>query len=214
MKAFSTITGIAVPFLEDDVNTDQIAPIPTKRSLKPDYREMFFHRARRLSDDTLDPDQVFNRPQFAAPSILVAGRNFGCGSSREGAVWTMQAMGIHVLIARSIADLYRENCLQNGLLPIELPDDQATDIQQRVIAADGSAPFTVDLVTQMISGPGGADIHFDISAADRMRLLEGLDDIGLSLKHEAAIAAFESNMKQTSPWLQRALRAAGTEPKI
>ena len=213
MKAFSTITGIAVPFLEDDVNTDQIAPIPTKRSLKPDYREMFFHRARRLSDDQLDPNQVFNRPQFTNPSILVAGRNFGCGSSREGAVWTMQAVGIHVLIARSIADLYRENCLQNGLLPIELPDKAANDIEHRVIATDGKSPFTVNLVTQTISGPGGADIHFEISAADRMRLLEGLDDIGLSLKHADAIAAFEAKMKQTSPWLQRAIRAPGTEPK-
>ena len=212
MKAFSTITGIAVPFLEDDVNTDKIAPIPTKRSLKPDYREMFFHRARRLDDDTLDPAHVFNLPQFTAPSILVAGRNFGCGSSREGAVWTMQAVGIHVLIARSVADLYRENCLQNGLLPIELPDDKAADFEQRVITANGHASFTVDLVTQTISGPGGDDISFDISAADRMRLLEGLDDIGLSLKHEAAITAFEAKMKQTSPWLQRAMRTPGTEP--
>jgi 3-isopropylmalate/(R)-2-methylmalate dehydratase small subunit len=212
MKAFSTLTGIAVPFLEDDVNTDQIAPIPTKRSLKPDYREMFFYRARRLPNDTLDPDHVFNRPQFATPSILVAGRNFGCGSSREGAVWTMQAVGINVLIARSIADLYRENCLQNGLLPIELPDYLASEIERRVIAVDGRAPFHVDLISQTISGPGGDDIHFEISAADRMRLLEGLDDIGLSLKHESAIAAFEENMKQRSPWLQRALRAPGTEP--
>lgn len=213
MKAFSTITGIAVPFLEDDVNTDKIAPIPTKRSLKPDYREMFFHRARRLADDTLDPDHVFNRPQFSTPSFLVAGHNFGCGSSREGAVWTMQAVGIHVLIARSIADLYRENCLQNGLLPIELPDDLASNIERRVIAADGHEAFTVDLVTQTISGPGGNDIRFDISAADRMRLLEGLDDIGLSLKHAADIAAFEETMKQRSPWLQRAVRHPGTEPQ-
>ncbi len=212
MKAFSRLTGIAVPFLEDDVNTDQIAPIPTKRSLKPDYREMFFHRARRHGDDTLNPGQVFNRPQFASLAILVAGRNFGCGSSREGAVWTMQAMGIECLIARSIADLYRENCLQNGLLPIELPDDLASDIERRVIEADGRAPFSVDLTTQIISGPGGADVHFDISAADRMRLLEGLDDIGLSLKHAAAIAAFEHKMQQASPWLQRAVRAPGTEP--
>ena len=212
MKAFSRLTGIAVPFLEDDVNTDQIAPIPTKRSLKPDYREMFFYRARRHADDTLNPEQVFNRPQFASPAILVAGRNFGCGSSREGAVWTMQAVGIECVIARSIADLYRENCLQNGLLPIELTDDLASDLEQRVMAADGQAPFSVDLTTQTISGPGGADIHFEIGAADRMRLLEGLDDIGLSLKHEAAIAAFERKMQQASPWLQRAVRTQGTEP--
>jgi 3-isopropylmalate dehydratase small subunit len=124
----------------------------------------------------------------------------------------MQAVGIECVIARSIADLYRENCLQNGLLPIELTDDLASNLEQRVIAADGQAPFSVDLTTQMISGPGGADIHFEIGAADRMRLLEGLDDIGLSLKHEAAIAAFERKMQQASPWLQRAMRTQGTEP--
>ena len=110
MQPFISVSGAAIPLLEDDVNTDQIAPIPTKRSLKPDLRDVFFHRARRLADDTIDPAHVLNQPRFAAASIFVTGRNFGCGSSREGAVWTMLAVGIVCIVARSIADLYREIC--------------------------------------------------------------------------------------------------------
>ena len=211
MQPFISITGVAVPLLRDDVNTDQIAPVPTQRSLKPDYREMFFHRTRRGADDALDPTHVLNRPQYTSPSILVTGRNFGCGSSREGAVWTLMAVGVTCIIARGIADLYRENCLQNGVLPIELPDDVADDLERRVVAADGAQPFTVDLRTQMISGPGGADIAFEISDADRTRLLEGLDDIGMSLKHMGEVAAWEERMRAQASWLQRALRVDGTE---
>jgi len=206
MQPFISITGVAVPLLRDDVNTDQIAPIPTQRSLKPDYREMFFHRARRGPDDALDPAHVLNQPQYASASILVTGRNFGCGSSREGAVWTLMAVGVTCIIARGIADLYRENCLQNGVLPIELPDDVAEAFERRVVAADGAQPFTVDLRTQTISGPGGADIHFDISDADRTRLLEGLDDIGMSLKHTSEVEAWEERTRASAPWMQRAVR--------
>jgi len=211
MQPFISITGVAVPLLRDDVNTDQIAPIPTQRSLKPDYREMFFHRARRGPDDALDPAHVLNQPQYASASILVTGRNFGCGSSREGAVWTLMAVGVTCIIARGIADLYRENCLQNGVLPIELPDDVAEAFERRVVAADGAQPFTVDLRTQTISGPGGADIRFDISDADRTRLLEGLDDIGMSLKHMNEVAAWEERMRASAPWMQRAVRIDATE---
>ena len=148
-----------------------------------------------------------NRPAYASPSIFVTGRNFGCGSSREGAVWTMLAVGVTCIVARSIADLYRENCLQNGLLPVELPDADMDDLERRVVATDGAAPFTVDLRTQTISGPGGADIRFDISDADRTRLLEGLDDIGMSLRHTPAIGEWEARMRAGSPWLQKAQRA-------
>jgi 3-isopropylmalate/(R)-2-methylmalate dehydratase small subunit len=208
MQPFIAVSGIAVPLLENDVNTDQIAPVLAQRSLHPDYRDLFFHRARRGADDRLDPSHVLNRPQFAQPSILVAGRNFGCGSSREAAVWTMLAVGIRCIVARQIADLYRENCLQNGLLPIELPEPLAETFEQRVVAADGQAPFTVDLRTRLISGPGGGDITFEISDADRTRLLDGLDDIDMSLRHEAEIAAWEARARTSLPWLQRAVRAS------
>jgi 3-isopropylmalate/(R)-2-methylmalate dehydratase small subunit len=150
------------------------------------------------------PDFVLNQPQFANPGILVTGHNFGAGSSREAAVWGMLANNIRVIVAKSFADIYRENCLQNGLLPVVLAPADADAFIARVVAVNGAAPFTVDLKSQRISGPGGPDISFEVSAADRMRLLEGLDDIGLTLKHSDAIAAWERDTAASQPWLQQA----------
>jgi 3-isopropylmalate dehydratase small subunit len=199
MQPFKTHTGIAVPLLKDDINTDQIAPVAAMRNLKPDYKALLFMRTR-----SEEPDFVLNQPQFREPGILVAGDNFGAGSSRESAVWGMLANDIRVIVAKSFADIYRENCLQNGLLPVVLGPQDADAFIARVVAANGAAPFTVDLETQTIRGPGGADLRFDISAADRMRLLEGLDDIGLTLKHTEEIVAFEKRMADDQPWLQEA----------
>jgi 3-isopropylmalate/(R)-2-methylmalate dehydratase small subunit len=204
MQPFKSHTGIAVPLIQDDINTDQIAPIQAMRNLKPDYKKLLFMRARTRDDGSENPDFVLNRPQFRNPGILVTGQNFGAGSSRESAVWGMIANNIRVIVAKSFADIYRENCLQNGLLPIVLAPEAADAFEQRVIAANGAAPFTVDLETQTISGPGGANITFEIAAADRMRLLEGLDDIGLTLKHTEDIVAFEQDMAAAQPWLQTA----------
>ncbi len=204
MQPFTTHTGIAVPLIKDDVNTDEIAPVQAMRALKPDYKALLFMRTRRRDDGSEDPDFVLNRPQFRAPGILVSGHNFGAGSSREAAVWGMLANGIRVIVAKSFADIYRENCLQNGLLPIVLAPPESQTFEQRVVAVDGAAPFTVDLETQRISGPGGADVAFDLPAADRMRLIEGLDDIGLTLKHRDEIADWERRMAGAQPWLQTA----------
>ncbi len=202
MQPFTTLTGVAVPLLQDDINTDQITPI--NRNMNPDYAKLLFAHARKLPDGGDDPEFPLNKPQFRRPSILVTGRNFGCGSSREGAVWAMIATGIRCIVARSFADIYRENCLQNGLLPVELEPADSAAFEARVRAADGAAPFTVDLPTQRISGPGGPDLKFDMLPADRMRLLEGLDDIGLTLKHAPDIAAWEQRMAGEFPWLQTA----------
>jgi 3-isopropylmalate/(R)-2-methylmalate dehydratase small subunit len=202
MQPFTTLTGIAVPLLQDDINTDQITPI--NRNMNPDWAALLFANARKLPDGSDDPDFPLNKPQFRKPSILVTGRNFGCGSSREGAVWAMIATGIRCIVARSFADIYRENCLQNGLLPVELAPADSAAFEARVCAADGAAPFTVDLQTQSISGPGGPDLAFEMLPADRMRLLEGLDDIGLTLKHAQDIAAWEKRMGGEFPWLQTA----------
>ena len=147
---------------------------------------------------------MLNKPQFRNPGILVTGNNFGAGSSREAAVWGMLANNIRVIVARSFADIYRENCLQNGLLPVMLAPGDAEAFEQRVIEANGAAPFTVDLETQTISGPGGPIIKFDIPASDRTRLLEGLDDIGMTLKHTDDIKALEKRMAAAQPWLQTA----------
>ena len=199
MQPFVSHTGIAVPLLVDDLNTDQIAPVQAMREMKPDYKKLLFMRARAEN-----PDFVLNQPQFSNPGILVSGNNFGAGSSREAAVWGMLANDIRVIVAKSFADIYRENCLQNGLLPVVLAPAEADAFIARVVAVNGAAPFTVDLRTQRISGPGGPDIAFDIPAADRTRLLEGLDDIGLTLKHTDEIVAWEKRMAAQQPWLQTA----------
>jgi 3-isopropylmalate/(R)-2-methylmalate dehydratase small subunit len=199
MQPFTSHTGIAVPLLVDDLNTDQIAPVQAMRALKPDYKALLFMRVRAEN-----PDFVLNQPQFRDPGILVSGNNFGAGSSREAAVWGMLANNIRVIVAKSFADIYRENCLQNGLLPVVLSAAEADAFIARVVAVNGAAPFTVDLRTQHISGPGGPDIAFEIPAPDRVRLLEGLDDIGLTLKHNDEIAAWEARARTAQPWLQEA----------
>jgi len=204
MQPFKSHTGIAVPLLRDDINTDQIAPVQAMRNLKPDYKKLLFMRARTRDDGSENPDFVLNKPQFRNPGVLVTGQNFGAGSSRESAVWGMLANNIRVIVARSFADIYRENCLQNGLLPVVLAPAAADAFEQRVIAVNGTAPFTVNLETLTISGPGGPHIKFDVAGADRMRLLEGLDDIGLTLKHADEIVAFEKRMAAAQPWLQTA----------
>lgn len=204
MQPFANHTGIAAPLLKDDVNTDQIAPVLHARGLQEDYKAMLFHRARRREDGSEDPDFLLNKPQFRNAGILVTGHNFGAGSSRESAVWSMLANDIRVIVAKSFADIYRENCLQNGLLPVVLDTQDAAAFVARVVATDGAAPFTVDLVTQRISGPGGPDISFEIAPADRTRLLEGLDDIGLTLKHMDDIVRWEGRAALAQPWLQTA----------
>ncbi|HEX4410399.1 MAG TPA: 3-isopropylmalate dehydratase small subunit [Xanthobacteraceae bacterium] len=201
MQPFVNHTGIAAPMLKDDINTDQVAPILHGRGLKDDYQAMLFHRARLREDGSEDPNFVLNKPQFRNTGILVTGQNFGAGSSRESAVWSMIANNIRVIVAKSFADIYRENCLQNGLLPIVLAPDDADAFIARVVSVDGASPFTVDLVTQRISGPGGPDVAFEISGPDRTRLLEGLDDIGLTLKHKDDIANWERQAAAAQPWL-------------
>jgi 3-isopropylmalate dehydratase small subunit len=198
MTPFLTTTGVAVPLVLDDINTDQIAPQQIDRSLNPDYRVMLFRRQRQ------DAGFILNRPQYQSAAIIVGGSNFGCGSARETAVWALMSWGIRCVVARSFADIFRENCLQNGVLPLELAEPDHAAFAARVVAADGNAPFTVDLVTQRISGPGGADIAFDIAPSDRTRLIDGLDDIGLTLKHVDDIAAWERRAAAATPWLQMA----------
>lgn len=204
MQPFTSHTGIAAPILRDDINTDQIAPVLHSRGLQEDYKAMLFHRARRRENGSEDPDFVLNKTEFRNAGILVTGHNFGAGSSRESAVWSMLANDIRVIVAKSFADIYRENCLQNGLLPVVLDTEDAEAFIARVIAAGGGAPFTVDLVTQRISGPGGADVAFEIAPADRTRLLEGLDDIGLTLKYMEDIVRWEQRAAIAQPWLQTA----------
>ena len=203
MQSLTQVSGIAVPMIEDDLNTDQMAPLQLARGLKPDYADLLFKRRRVTPEGEPVAGYVLNEPQYRSPSILVAGRNFGCGSSREAAVWCLYAIGIRCIVARSIADIFRENCLQNGVLPIELDGPAMDDLQARVLRTDGAEPFHVDLPAQTLGGPGGADISFEIRASDKLRLVEGLDEIGLTLRHDADIREWEARTLSTFPWLQQ-----------
>ena len=188
----------------DDVNTDEITPIQIARSLKPDYAELLFMRTRRRADGSLDPDFVFNRPQFRRPAILVTGRNFGCGSSRESAVWAMLASAFAASSRAASPTFIAKTACRMACCR------SSSTIPRPTRSPGASWPptvrlyFTADLETQRISGPGGPDIAFEISAADRLRLLEGLDDIGLTLKHETEITAFEARVCGERPWQQTA----------
>jgi 3-isopropylmalate dehydratase small subunit len=181
--------------------------------LKEDYRAMLFHRARRREDGSEDPDFVLNKPQFRAAGILVTGENFGAGSSRESAIWSMLANGIRVIVAKSFADIYRENCLQNGLLPVVLGGALGDRFIARVVTADGKAPFTVDLLTQQISGPGGPDIAFEIPLADRTRLIRASTISGSRSNTSMKSQAGKRARKRRSPGCSRRGTAAERRQK-
>lgn len=198
MRPFERVTGVAAPLLEDDINTDQISPVT--QAFEPDYAELLFSRRRRRADGSEDPAFVLNREPYRRACILIAGANFGCGSSRESAVWALLAFGIRVVVARSFADIFRENCLKNGLLPL-VPAPADADAFERAVAADPDG-WTVDLAEQRISGPGGAAFPFALPAAERHALLRGLDDIGYTLEQLDTIVGWEARRRLERPWLQ------------
>jgi 3-isopropylmalate dehydratase small subunit len=200
MEPFRSVTGVAAPLLVDDVNTDQIMPTAWLHVARPNFAEGLFGYMRRGADGGRDPDFVLERPQFRASRILVVGRNFGCGSSREHAAWGMLAFGIRCIVARSFADFFRDNCLRNGVLPVTLPDADMDALAARVVSVDGAAPFTVDLQAENIVAPDGSVTAFALPAQERTALLEGLDDIAQTLKHADAIAAWER--RDARPYLQ------------
>jgi 3-isopropylmalate dehydratase small subunit len=202
MQPFTRLNGIAAPLICDDINTDQIAPVLPLRVLEPDYAAQLFVRSRHRPDGSLDPDFILNRPQYRGARILVAGGNFGCGSARESAVWALAAFGIRAIVARSFADLFRGNCIANSVLPVVLAPAQQAAFEAQVTAVNGGAPFCVDLIDQHIRAPDGTVHPFAIDSGERTALLEGLDDIGLSLRHAEAIAVWEERTRKAQPWLQ------------
>ena len=185
MQPFTTHTGTALPVDRSDVDTDQIIPAEyLKRIERTGFGPFLFAEWRK------DPGFVLNRPAHAGASILVAGPNFGSGSSREHAVWALEDAGFRAVIAPSLADIFRTNCTKVGLLPVRLPPDAVRRLMDAV-TGDPTTRVTVDLEAKAVSAPGFR-AAFDIDDFTRWRLLEGLDDIGLSLRHEEAITAFEA----------------------
>jgi 3-isopropylmalate/(R)-2-methylmalate dehydratase small subunit len=198
MQPFTTHTGTVLPIDRSDVDTDQIIPAEfLKRIERTGFGPFLFAEWRK------DPAFVLNRPDHAGASILVAGPNFGTGSSREHAVWALEDAGFRVVIAPSLADIFRTNCTKVGLLPVTLPSGAVRRLMDAV-SGDPTTQVTVDLEAKAVNAPG-FDAAFDIDDFTQWRLLEGLDDHGLTLNPEAAIAAFEATRPS---FLPRATRSA------
>jgi 3-isopropylmalate/(R)-2-methylmalate dehydratase small subunit len=191
MQPFTTHTGLVVPLDRSNVDTDQIIPKQfLKRIERTGFGEFLFFDWRYLNDGSSNPEFVLNKPQYAGASILLAQRNFGCGSSREHAPWALENYGFRVVIAPSFADIFYNNCFKNGMLPIKLDESAVNDLFARA-AANPGYKLTVDLQKQTIADAHGLALPFQVDAFRRQCLLEGLDDIGLTLVHEPEIAAYE-----------------------
>jgi 3-isopropylmalate/(R)-2-methylmalate dehydratase small subunit len=201
MEKFTQLTGVAAPMPMVNVDTDLIIP---KQYLKTIAREGLaeglFAERRYRDDGSEDPDFVLNKPAYRNAKILIAGENFGCGSSREHAPWALQDFGIRCVIAPSFGDIFFNNSFKNGMLMIALPQ---ADIDKLLDDASrgANATITVDLESQTITGPDGGTIHFDVDPFRKHCLLNGLDDIGLTLQKDDKIGSFEKKGAEERPWV-------------
>ncbi len=194
MKPFHSMTAVAAPLDRPNVDTDQIIPKQFLKSIvRSGLAAGLFYDWRRLPDGGPNPDFVLNRPLYQKAGILLARENFGCGSSREHAPWALKDFGILCIIAPSFADIFYNNCFKNGMLPVILPAENVEKLFQAAIAEPG-LQITVNLETQTVSLPGGRGFHFELDPYRKQCLLEGLDDIALTLRHEAAITAYEARI--------------------
>ena len=193
MQAFTTLTGLAAPLDRVNADTDQIIPKQfLKRIERTGFGEFLFFDWRYLSDGkTPNPEFELNQPRFQGATILITGKNFGCGSSREHAPWALDDYGFRAIIAPSYADIFYNNCFKNGMLPITLPEETVASLLERAKNTPGYQ-MTVDLETQTVSDEQGFSARFDVDSFRRHCLLNGLDDIGLSLQHAGDISAYES----------------------
>ena len=200
MDKFTKLTGVAAPLPMVNVDTDMIIPKQFLKTIKrTGLGKGLFHEMR--TDENGNPkDFVLDRPAYKDAKILVAGENFGCGSSREHAPWALLDFGIRCIIAPSFADIFYNNCFKNGILPIVLPQAQV-DLLMDDAARGANAIVSVDLEKQEITGPDGGKISFEIDAFRKHCLLNGLDDIGQTLEKADAIQSFEDSRRAAQPWL-------------
>ena len=200
MQPFTTLTAKAVPLDIANLDTDQIIP---KQFLKTVGRtglgKGLFYDLRFDAEGRERPDFVLNDPHYAGAGILIAGENFGCGSSREHAAWALLDHGLRCVIAPSFADIFHNNCFQNGVLPITLPAEAVKALVDE--ARGGNHVFAIDLESQSVTAPSGARYQFAIDPGRKAKLLEGLDTIGETLGHSAAIDSFEHRQALAQPWL-------------
>jgi len=210
MRAFTQHQGIVAPLDLANVDTDMIIPKQFLKSIKrTGFGKNLFDELRY--QDEGQPDQectgrplreefILNQPQFANASVLLARRNFGCGSSREHAPWALDDYGFRVVIAPSFADIFFNNCFKNGLLPIQLSEDDVEQLFQEVAKTSGYS-LSIDLESQEVLSPSGARFSFEVDAFRKHCLLNGLDDIGLTLQDQDAIKTYEAERQQSAPWL-------------
>jgi len=193
MEPFTRITAIAAPIDLPNVDTDRIVPARFLRKPQgsPGYDRFLFHDVRFEADGAEKPEFVLNHPSFRGARILVAADNFGCGSSREAAVWALAAYGVRVVIAPSLGDIFHQNCFKNGLLAVILPGDVVTGLRGALHARPGST-LSVDLDSQTVTEPEGAVHRFELDPFRKQMLLSGQDEIALTLGYEAQIAEFEA----------------------
>ena len=203
MEKFTKLTGIAAPMNMINIDTDQIIPKLHLRTIKrTGLGKVVFEELRFNTDGSEKPEFVLNQKPYRDAQIIVAGDNFGCGSSREHAPWALLDFGVRCVISTSFADIFYNNCFKNGILPVTVTKDELEALMAD--AADKENPeLTVDLESQEITRPNGARIKFKIDEFRRDCLLNGLDDIGLTMQKADKIDAFEKNQRQQQPWLYR-----------
>mgnify|MGYP001586697121 CR=1 FL=1 len=201
MDKFTTLTGVAAPLPMINVDTDKIIPKQFLKTIKRSGlgKSLFFEM--RYDDAGRErPEFVLNKPAYRNAKILVAGENFGCGSSREHAPWALLDFGIRCVIAEGFADIFYNNCFKNGILPIKLPKEQMAKLFEDA-ERGANATLTVDLASQTIQGPDGGTLSFEIDPFRKHLLLNGLDDVGLTMQKKQKIDAFEEKRKLAQPWL-------------
>lgn len=202
MQSFTTLSGIAAPLPIVNIDTDMIIPKQFLKTIKRSgLGKNLFDEMRYAPDGSEIADFVLNLAPYRKAEILVAGDNFGCGSSREHAPWALLDFGIRCIIAPSFADIFYNNCFNNGILPIALPKEQVEELSN-LATKDPKAPFSVDLNAQVIRA-GNKEYRFDIDPGRKHRLLNGLDAIGMSLQHVPKIDSYEAGKKNETPWLFR-----------
>ena len=201
MEKFTKITGVAAPMPLVNVDTDMIIPKQFLKTIKRSGLGVnLFDEMRFNQDGSEIPDFVLNQPAYRNAQILVAGENFGCGSSREHAPWALLDFGIRVVISTSFADIFYNNCFKNGILPIVLPQEDVDKLMDDA-RRGANAVVSVDLENQVITGPDGGEIGFVVDAFKKHCLINGLDDIGLTLQKVDAIGGFEDRYKTAAPWV-------------
>ena len=201
MEKFTTLEGVAAPLKIINVDTDMIIPKQYLKTIKrTGLGKGLFSEQRYKDDGSENPDFILNKPAYRNAKVLVAGDNFGCGSSREHAPWALLDFGIRCVISEGFADIFYNNCFKNGILPIKLPKEIIDKLMDD--ASRGSnAIIEVDLEKQEIKGPDGGTVHFDIDPFRKHLLLNGLDDIGLTMEKASDIDTFERKQKDQQPWL-------------